>query len=325
MVFGQRNSIALRSKRTTNNDAPLSDLESPGEQDVAAEEEEDDKKYINHRTKRHTHTLTLFVFALGLATLFNRNQLKSSRSHLVSATNSIRKTDTYQSQRITNSKLFKQVNKYGFIVNKNKLPDDWEEWGFERIQRKFKCEKYVNEEFKPLPSMEYWQMVLDAYNKEVDSSYRFDPIVPPTEGYRFNEAGPPPYYAKLTKNKDRGVFASRDIQKGELVHDGTKSDVVFPNAMAWRRFVLALPRQAACDMTEWCWTQQLEKGGPMKIVMAINISSLMNTGSPNKINAMPRSSTSSLFYATQDIKKGQEILTDYDIYETRYDLVGLGE
>ena len=78
-------------------------------------------------------------------------------------------------------------------------------------------------------------------------------------------------------------------------------------------------------MTEWSWTQRLENDGPMKLLTAINISVLMNMGlTPGQINAVPKSSTSSLFYATQDIKKGEEILTDYEIYDTRFDLAGLG-
>jgi len=41
----------------------------------------------------------------------------------------------------------------------------------------------------------------------------------------------------------------------------------------------------------------------MKILMGINISSLMNMGTPKQINAVPKSSISSVFYATQDIKR----------------------
>ena len=63
----------------------------------------------------------------------------------------------------------------------------------------------------------------------------------------------------------------------------------------------------------------------MKRLTAIDISILMNMGTPEQINVMPESSTSSVFYATKDIKKGTEILMDYDMYETRFDLAGLGQ
>eukprot|EP00985_Skeletonema_marinoi_P010696 scaffold5024_cov186-Skeletonema_marinoi.AAC.1 len=114
-------------------------------------------------------------------------------------------------------------------------------------------------------------MILDAYNKEVDSSYKFDEIVPPTHGYLFGRNGEeaPPFYAKSIEgtNRNRGLFASRDIQEGEH----------FP--MQWRIDDLCslCPRRAACDITEWTWTQRLEQNGPMKIMLAINISAMLST------------------------------------------------
>ena len=149
------------------------------------------------------------------------------------------------------------------------------------------------------------------YNKEVDSSYKFDEIMPPTQGYKFNEAGAQPYYAKVSDGKHRGLFASRDIRKGEVVHDGTHLDVAFPDAKAYRRFVFALPRRTACDITEWTWTQRLEQDGPMKIMLAINASAMLNPSfTSEEANVLPESSTSQLYYATRDIKRGEEILTD---------------
>eukprot|EP00984_Skeletonema_dohrnii_P012246 scaffold4950_cov121-Skeletonema_dohrnii-CCMP3373.AAC.1 len=149
---------------------------------------------------------------------------------------------------------------------------------------------------KPVPSMKKWQMILDAYNKDVDSSYKFDQIVPPTQGYLFGRNGEeaPPFHARSTRRgKNRGLFASRDMRKGEVVHDGTDSDVTFPDAVAYRRFVFALPRKAACDITEWTWTQRLEQDGPMKIMLAINISAMLKTGlTSEEANVLPESSTS---------------------------------
>jgi hypothetical protein len=313
MAFGQRNVAAAAAKKSRTEVLHV-DIESGGG-DMTVD---DDKKYVKeNRSTKHLlaqqrASVILFVIALTLGFLLDRSYIA-----LTAANNSTKSDDAPRGSG-------REENKFGFTLNVNDLPTDWVEWGFDRIRRKFKCDQYVHNAIKPLPSMEYWQIILDAYNKEVDASYKFDELVPPTQGYRFNEEGAPPYYAKVSKNKDRGLFASRDIKKGELVHDGTKSDVVFPDAKAWRRFVFALPRRAACDVTEWSWTQRLEHGGPMKILMAINISILMNMGNtPKQINAVPESSTSSLFYATQDIKKDQEILTDYEIYETRYDLAGL--
>ena len=206
---------------------------------------------------------------------------------------------------------------YGSIVTDQELPQDWQTFGFQQIRNHFKCDTF-DRVLKP-PSMKKWQMILDAYNKEVDSSYKFDQIVLPTEGYVFDEVGhqygegAPPFHARSTKmGTHRGLFATWDIRKGDLIHDGSHSDVVFPNAMAYRRFVFALPQRAACDMIEWTWTQRLEEDGPMKIMTAINISAMLSSGLTNTdsdlANVMPESSTSQLYYATRDIKSGEEIL-----------------
>mmetsp|Transcript_29653 Transcript_29653/g.44617 ORF Transcript_29653/g.44617 Transcript_29653/m.44617 type:complete len:217 (-) Transcript_29653:125-775(-) len=97
-------------------------------------------------------------------------------------------------------------------------PHGWQTFGFLQIRDHFRCDvfDYV---VKP-PSMKKWQMILDAYNKEVDSSYKFDQIVPPTQGYLFdkigaqyNNEGAPPFYAESRNmGRRRGLFASRDIQ-----------------------------------------------------------------------------------------------------------------
>ena len=325
MAFGQRHAAAAASSSKKSSPSKVAvDIGSSSEGEPTKEEDHDDheNKYLKRSHKSTTQTFGLFAIAMALRLLLRERY----PFHSTTTAKNVRKLDYRDDARRRNAnKQLKQVNKYGFTLNKNDLPNDWVDWGFTSIRLKFKCDPYVENGFKPLPTMEYWQMIRDTYNKEVNSSYTFDELVPPTQGYRLNEAGGPPYYAKVSEGKDRGLFASRDIKKGEVVHDGYKSDVVFPDAMAWRRFVFSLPRRAACDMTEWSWTQQLEEGGPMKILTSINISILMNMGAPEQINAVPKSSTSSVFYAIRDIKKGEEILTDYDIYETRFDLAGLGD
>ena len=80
--------------------------------------------------------------------------------------------------------------------------------------------------------MEYWQFLRETYLKHVDPAIIFDDTVPPNKGYNFDNGSPPPYYAGHGE-RGRGLFASRDITKGELVHDGTKSDIVFSDAMSY--------------------------------------------------------------------------------------------
>jgi hypothetical protein len=55
----------------------------------------------------------------------------------------------------------------------------------------------------------------------------------------------------------------------------------------------------------------------------MDISILLNGDKDNNINVMPMSSISNQFYALRDIKMGEELLTDYDVYETVWADVGL--
>lgn len=199
-------------------------------------------------------------------------------------------------------------------------PSDWETWGFYDIHRGFNCGQHARDQNKPLPDMDYWNYYRETFQKVVGPSKAFDDPVLPTEGYTLPDGYKQPYYAKRSPGKGRGLFASRDIKKGEVVHDGTNSDTQI-SGEDYRRFLFSLPQKMACDSTEWSWTQQLKPKGPYVVMTAFNISVLMN-GS-DKPNAMPKDSYSSRFLATRDIKKGEEILTDYHVYPTRYDKVGM--
>ncbi|KAL7494775.1 hypothetical protein ACHAWT_003348 [Skeletonema menzelii] len=200
------------------------------------------------------------------------------------------------------------------------LHQDWHKWSRRDFRAQFQCSHHLSVGKKSVPTLEYWQTLRDVYNSEVDSSVRFDDPVPPTQGYTLNENGAPPYYAKLSPGKGRGLFASRNIQEGELVdgiEGGTKSDMIFTTIDAMRRYLLALPAPMACDVLEWTYTQKIVKGGPPVLVVVSDISSLMNAAWDDDAdpNVMPKDKTSSmLLYATRDIKKDEEILMSYGVF-----------
>lgn len=211
------------------------------------------------------------------------------------------------------------------------FPKGWQDYTYDDIRQHFDCRRRSKDNEKPLPSMEDWDLMRETFARVVDEQtpWAEDPV-PPTLGYSLVQGipAPPPYYPKASPGKGRGLFAARDIQKGELVHDGTHSDVVFKDARAWRRFVFSLPPHLSCDCTDWHWMQRLEEGGPYFMLAGLNVSSLMNSGGkefgPGRSpNALPESSTSGKFYATRDIEKGSEILTDYDSFYTNWEEVGL--
>lgn len=220
----------------------------------------------------------------------------------------------------TTGKLFTPDEKRHVWGKQVKRPEDWQSWGFFDVHGELGCGKHAHDMDKPLPDMDYWNFFRDKYKEVVNSETKFDDPILPTDGYTMTNGEKQPYYAKKSPGKGRGLFASRDIKKGELVHDGNASDLVM-TADEWRSMIFALPQKMACDLSEWTWTQRKKKDGPYKIFTAFNISILMN-GS-NKANTMPKCSHCSKMYAIRDIKKDEEILTDYKIYPTLWDEVGL--
>jgi hypothetical protein len=240
------------------------------------------------------------------------------------------------------------------LTPKRDFPLGWQNYSYDHIRHHFNCQQRSKDMNKPLPTLDDWNFMRRTYTQIVDKNQLWGneddaaaanddddddtkkkhvDLVPPTLGYSIYPGIPipPPYYAKLSPRKGRGLFASRTIHKGELVHDGTINDVIFPSSLKFREYVFSLPRNFACDAAEWIWMQQLEKNGEYHILMGINISSLMNSGgkdwgdSTSKlVNVLPENEYSGKFYAVRDILMGEEILTDYDVYYTKWSLVGLG-
>ncbi len=205
------------------------------------------------------------------------------------------------------------------VMKRSYLHQDWRSWPRHKFHTQFQCNHHLSLGTKSVPTTDYWQTLRDVYNSEVDSSFPFDDPVPPTQGYTLNANGAPPYYAKLSPGKGRSLFASRDIKEGELVdgiEGGTKSDMIFTTAEALKRYLLALPEPMACDVLEWSYTQKLMKSGPSVLLVASDISSLMNTADgDDEVNVSPKDeSSSTLLYASRDIKKGEEILMDYGVF-----------
>ena len=212
----------------------------------------------------------------------------------------------------------------------SRTPEKWERMTLGELRKYYACSEYAKDQTKTLPTLEDWMFLKKQYRELIDDKpVILDSPVSPQEGYSFGPSDdgktPPPYYADRSEGKGRGLFASRRIKKGELVHDGPRSNVMFPDAASFRLLVVSLPRKTACDITEWAWTQSLEKvdDGKLRIFVDLNIAALMNS-SRGKPNIAPVSETTTQMYATRDIEEGEEILYNYGVYSTDWDAVGLG-
>ena len=154
-------------------------------------------------------------------------------------------------QKNTKSKEEEDTIKIDNDVNEGRIPwsrpNDWQKMTYFDVRKYFQCKQYAHKLNKPLPTEEVWQYFRKMYIAIVDKDAVFNDPIPPTQGYTLGRKGASPFYAGHG-TRGRGLFASRDIRKGELIHDGTKSDISFPSGMAWRDYIFALPRKEACDM-----------------------------------------------------------------------------
>ena len=105
---------------------------------------------------------------------------------------------------------------------------------------------YAHNRMKPLPTINEWKVIKDAYLRYVDPHQVFIESAKPNNGYNF-DIHEELYYMAIGI-RGRGLFASRDISKGELLHNGQKTDLIFPNAMGFRQLIFNLPRDRACDV-----------------------------------------------------------------------------
>lgn len=267
----------------------------------------------------------IFGYTLGVAIVVVDPQHISTRLR-PSMTNSMT-TPTTEEPPQPSPSLSLEARRLG-TKTWSKTPDNWERMTFRELRSYYACNEHAHDQNKALPTLEEWMFLKKQYRELVNTQpLILDSQVSPTEGFshgtNVNADTPPPYFAGQSKGKGRGLFASRPIKKGELVHDGPRSSVAFPDAMSFRRLIVNLPRTIACDVTEWAWTQKISEDGEMRILLDLNIAALMNS-SHDEPNIAPINNTQTKMYATRDIAQGEEILQDYHVYNVDYEAVGLG-
>ncbi|KAL7499662.1 hypothetical protein ACHAWT_007289 [Skeletonema menzelii] len=124
------------------------------------------------------------------------------------------------------------------------------------------------------------------------------------------------------EEKGRGLRAARDIRKGENVFRMTNNTIVFIDGLTYRKFLFALEElfpTFACDIMNWNWMEDLDDDG-VKFGIAVDLSdsNLVNTADEEEdVNVRcgelgKEDSCDMTFYATRYIRKGEELVTDYD-------------
>jgi len=219
---------------------------------------------------------------------------------------------------------------------------NWSTFTSSQLKRYFGCSKLFKTP-RPIITKRNWIYFRDLYNQFLEENLHIDNGNGNVDGtYKVTEkVATHPVEGTFTIDKGRGLIASRNIKRGELIFTGTNNTIVFETGHAWRKFLWYLyhapptpdpyPEGFACDIKSWSWIQYMPNQQGLKIMVDIDESSLLNQPSSGeraniqcgKLN--DKNAECELdYYARKDIKKGDEILCRYsDFAEGGWDIFGL--
>jgi hypothetical protein len=120
------------------------------------------------------------------------------------------------------------------------------------------------------------------------------------------------------KGKGRGVFAAEDIPKDTIILKEIYAGF-FDNAPAYRKFLLTLPPNLACDYRQWQYIYADDNFDftTLRIGVDLDGAGLLNWGEDDEVNMAYLRKGTGVSIATRDIKAGEEILVDYDEFLAR--------
>lgn len=208
-------------------------------------------------------------------------------------------------------------------------PESWYEYSYWELHAYFSCHRAFAAG-RPLYDFEKWADLRQYWNtfRKEDMKELPIPMGKPERTYQFADgAFDPPLTPFQSMDKGRGLKAARDISKGEMVFTATNNTVIFTHGHTWRKFLFAIyerndepyDSETTCDALVWSWVQTLEDDGPLVIVADFDNGSLLNEGrdddgweSPNvRCGKVGDKRCMMSYYATKDIKNGDELLCDY--------------
>jgi len=108
------------------------------------------------------------------------------------------------------------------------------------------CEELF-EKARPVPTREQFDTAIALYNEiQTDETLRIDTTI---EGIFVD------LEVKQAGEKGRGVFAVKDIPKGQRWRSSYDYTAVFYKGEQYRKFVLGLETGMACDVLQWAYTE----------------------------------------------------------------------
>ena len=148
---------------------------------------------------------------------------------------------------------------------------------------------------------ETWEFLQNAYRRAVPPGTS-SIVTEPTTGMMV------PYEVRLIPDKGRGLFATKDIKKGEVVWEDILTGK-FTDELSWRRFVSSIPYELACEVYKWSYVLYDKKSGKTLVHLDLDDASFTNTADDD--DEGPNSTNGELSIALRDIKAGEEITMSY--------------
>jgi hypothetical protein len=200
----------------------------------------------------------------------------------------------------------------------------WQEddWDLSTIYSHLDCSTIFESE-RPIYSLEMWMTMRRTYHD----------LLGDNPGELSEEDGfSVAVEAKQSTDKGRSIYAAQDIQQGVHIWTEARQLATFDSGTIYKRFLASLPKDMACDVMIWSYIQfvevvdvvELDVRKAPRICVDLEIGVLVNTVSspedtidagywlPEWKDSHPSMVGAQNLYALRDIKKGEEILMDYD-------------
>jgi len=183
---------------------------------------------------------------------------------------------------------------------------DMRKWEIE--EEAYKCEEI--EDPRPIHNESTWAYLRGVYVEIVGLEKSTLSADRSASGFQV------PFYVGWGPEVGRTVYAGADIQKGSVILDVELQNAKFQTGNDFRRFLVALPKDLACDVLMWAYV--VESGGSLKIAVDLDEGSFLNSyDTPNaqldNIDGQTKKDINGAFvyYAIEDIDAGEEIMINY--------------
>jgi hypothetical protein len=205
------------------------------------------------------------------------------------------------------------------------------------------CEKDREEPTElPIHQAETWKLLQDIYRDTV--GMEASSLLPPNNLTAATAAATSngfqvPIAVDHDTKAGRGIFAQDEIPRGALVWKSTHT-ARFVSPRHYRQYLQTLPTNLACDVIDWAYTrqqgariqQQRNQSPSFVICVDLDQGSFTNGGEGNfdcnlslkDADKYNYSGCELEFYANRDIRKGEELRTDYSSFAETHGWTALG-